>query len=33
MSGPDRVAWAPMFMTILSACALQERFKLGSAAS
>jgi asparagine synthase (glutamine-hydrolysing) len=32
MSGPDQVAWDPMLMTVLSACVLQERFKLALAA-
>ncbi len=29
MTEGDRVAWDPMFMSILSACVLQERFRLG----
>jgi asparagine synthase (glutamine-hydrolysing) len=28
MSNPDRVGWDPVLMSILSACVLQQRFKL-----
>ena len=29
MTEGDRVAWDPMLMSILSACVLAQRFKLG----
>ena len=30
MSETDRVAWDPVFMTVLSACVIHERFGLSS---
>jgi asparagine synthase (glutamine-hydrolysing) len=33
MTEPERVGWDPVFMSILSACVIQERFHMGSSTS